>query len=152
MFLPPTASHTTYVCGGRLKANEAEVFPETGGPPPPAFLAAGPQPIQPRMPMPPPPPMMAPTSTYVNPFLKKGQQPSTDTAPVTELPPGVTRPPTPPPSDNSCRHPSTAGRHVAFCKWWDRPKGFGFLGKEVDAPANDDDVYVQELGLVMSAR
>ena len=95
--------------------------------------------------------MMPPTSTYVNPFLKKGQQPSTDTAPVTDLPPGVTRPPTPPPSDNSLPPPSTAGRHVAFCKWWDRPKGFGFLGKEVDAPANDDDVYVQELDLLCPA-
>ena len=139
--------------GGRLKANEAEVFPETGGPPPPQFLAAGPQPIQPRMPMPPPPPPMpmAPTSTYVNPFLKKGQQPSTDTAPVMDLPPGVTRPPTPPPSDNSLPPPSTAGRHVAFCKWWDRPKGFGFLGREVDAPASDDDIYVQELDLLCPA-
>merc|ERR1719240_2025037 len=139
--------------GGRLKANEAEVFPETGGPPPPQFLAAGPQPIQPRMPMPPPPPPMPmpPASTYVNPFLKKGQQPSTDTAPVTDLPPGVTRPPTPPPSDNSLPPPSSQGRHVAFCKWWDRPKGFGFLGREVDAPASDDDIYVQELDLLCPA-
>ena len=114
--------------GGRLKANEAEVFPETGGPPPPQFLAAGPQPIQPRMPMPPPPPPMPmpPTSTYVNPFLKKGQPPSTDTAPVTDLPPGVTRPPTPASATTPCRHPSTAGATSPSASGGTGPRASGF--------------------------
>jgi cold shock CspA family protein len=144
--------------GERLKANEAEVFPEPqGGPLPPAFINAGPQaaPAPPMMmpPQPPPPMLAAPASTYVNPFLKKSGTEAPITAPSSsvELAPGVTRPPTPPPADKSLPPPSTAGRHVGFCKWWDRPKAFGFLGRDLDAPASDDDVFVQELDLLCPA-